>query len=114
MGFPSPADDYREGALNLQDLVVHPDATYFIKMIGVAMEPTIHAGDVMVVDRALIPLDNQIVVTVYKKKFWVRRIVQTVEHITLMADNSTFVDIVIGPDEDFAVWGVVTHSIHTL
>lgn len=40
MAFPSLADDYRESSLRLDDPNVHPSATYFLKMIGVAMEPT--------------------------------------------------------------------------
>lgn len=113
MAFPSPAADHEENTLKLDDLVVHPASTFFVKMTGVAMEPTIHARDVLVVDRSLIPLDGQIGVVVYQRSFWVRRIVQTDEDITLIADNSAFVDIVIQREaEDFMVWGVVTYAIH--
>ncbi len=114
MAFPSPAEDHRENTLNLQDLVVHPLSTYFLKMSGVAMEPTIHAKDVLVVDRSLILLDYQVVVVVYQERFWTRRILQTDERILLIADNRAFEDVVVSREEDFLIWGVVTYAVHRL
>jgi DNA polymerase V len=58
MAFPSPADDYRDSRLSLDDLIVHPAATYFVRNTGLAMEPTFHAGDVLIVDRAIVALDT--------------------------------------------------------
>ena len=43
MPFPSPADDYFEPRVQLDNLIVHPAATFFVRMTGMAMEPTIHA-----------------------------------------------------------------------
>ena len=65
MPFPSPADDYLEPRLQLDTLIVHPAATYFVRMTGLAMEPTIHAGDVLIVDRAVVPLDRRAVVVIF-------------------------------------------------
>lgn len=113
MGFPSPAADHKEDPLRLDDLVVHPAATYFIKMSGVAMEPTIHHGDLLVVDRALTPLDFQAVVVVIEEQFRVRRIIRGDEHSLLKADNPEFPEMALA-NEDFDIWGVITYAVHKL
>src|SRR5437588_358405 len=110
-GFPSPAADYKESRLRLDDLIVHPAATYFVKMGGLAMEPTFHAGDILIVDRAIIPLDGRAVVVIYRKQFMVRRIVTEDNRILLKADNPAFVDILASPDQ-IEVWSVVIYAIH--
>jgi DNA polymerase V len=97
--------------LALDDLIVHPAATYFVKMTGLAMEPTFHAGDVLIVDRAIVALDMRAVVVIYQEQFMVRRIITEDDQIILKADNPAFADIVDSPD-NIQVWGVVTYSIH--
>jgi DNA polymerase V len=111
MGFPSSADDYIEPTLCLDDLIVHPDATYFVKNSGTSMEPTFHRGDILIVDRALFPLDHRAVVVVLHENYYVRRIITEDERIILKADNPLFDDIIVSPDA-VQVWGVVTYSIH--
>jgi DNA polymerase V len=111
MPFPSPADDYLGPTLRLDDLIVHPTATYFVKNSGLSMEPTFHRGDILIVDRALAPLDYRAVVVVYHENFYVRRIITEDHQVTLKADNPAFVDIVVQPDE-VQIWGVVTYAIH--
>ena len=101
MPFPSPADDYLEPTLRLDDLNVHPTATYFVKNSGLSIEPTFHQGDILIVDRVLAPLDYRAVVVVYNSNFYVRRIITEDERIILKADNSAFVDIVVAPDGEW-------------
>src|SRR5205807_2674127 len=113
MSFPSPADDYLEPCLQLDNLIVHPAATFFVRMTSMAMEPTIHVGDVLFVDRVIVPLDGRAVVVIFQEKFFVRRILIEDDKVTLKADNPAFVDIVAALDE-VEVWGVVTYAIHKL
>jgi len=113
MSFPSPAADHEENVLHLDDLIVHPAATYFITMTGVAMEPTIHHGDILVVDRALMPLDFQAVVVVIEEQFRVRRIIRGDESSLLKADNPEFPELALENDA-FDIWGVITYAIHKL
>ena len=113
MSFPSPADDYLEPRLQLDSLITHPAATFFFRMKGVAMEPTIHAGDVLIVDRALVPLDGRAVVVIFQQQFLVRRVIIEDDKITLKADNPAFVEIVAALDE-IEIWGVVTYALHKL
>ena len=113
MSFPSPADDYLEPRLQLDSLIIHPAATFFVRMKGVAMEPTIHAGDVLIVDRALVPLGGRAVVVIFQQQFLVRRVLIEDDKITLKADNPAFADIVAALDE-IEIWGVVTYALHKL
>jgi DNA polymerase V len=111
MPFPSPADDYLESTSRLDDLIVHPSATFFVKISSPSMEPTFHRGDILIVDRALVPLDYRAVVVVYHGHYYVRRIITEDERIILKADNPAVGDIMVSPD-DIQVWGVVTYAIH--
>jgi DNA polymerase V len=111
MPFPSPADDFEVRTFRLNDLIVHPSSTFFIRIINLSMEPTFHIGDLLIIDRALPPLDYRAVLVVYKEHYYVRRIITEDERIILRADNPSFVDIVVRPDE-IDLWGVVTYSIH--
>lgn len=92
MSFPSPADDYSENRLRLDDLIVHREATFFVRHSGLTMEPTIHDGDALIVDRTLIPRDNQVVMVRLREKFMIRRIMAYDDGYTLLiADNPAFV-----------------------
>src|SRR5207302_589296 len=102
-----------EPRLQLDNLIIHPAATFFVRMTGLAMEPTIHSGDVLIVDRAIVALDMRAVVAIFQEKFMVRRIMIEDDKIILKADNPAFVDIVAALDE-IEVWGVVTYAIHIL
>lgn len=113
MSFPSPTDDYRELGLQLDSLIVHPATTIFVRMKGLAMEPSIHADDVLIVDRAIVPLDRRAVVVIFQEKFYVRCIIIEDDKITLKVDNPAFIDIVAALDE-VKVWGLVTYSIHKM
>lgn len=100
-GFPSPADDYIEKRLDLNELIIkHPHATFFVRVAGDSMRDAgILSGDILVVDRAIAPSHGKIVVAVINGKFTVKRI-----HI----DSQEYVN----QEADFQVWGVVTYVIH--
>jgi len=62
-GFPSPADDYVDQRLNLNDLVERPAATFFVKVTGDSMTgASIQDGDLLLVDRSLEATDGKIVI----------------------------------------------------
>ena len=77
------------------------------------MEPTLHSGDVLIVDRALLPLDGRAVIVIFQGKFRVRRIESYDDKVILKADNLAFMDIVADPGE-VQVWGVVTYALHRM
>lgn len=113
-GFPSPAEDYLDMDLNLHDyLVQHPSATFCVRAIGDSMvEAGIQSSDVMVVDRALTPKNNDIVLAVIDGEFTVKRIKKNDEELYLMPANQNYRPIKITSEMNFQVWGVVTFIIH--
>lgn len=113
-GFPSPADDYLEKSLDLHELIVkHPAATFFIRVQGESMQGAgIFSEDILVVDRSLSPLHNQIVVALLNGEFTVKRLQIKQNSCTLVAEHPGYAPIDISSDDDFHVWGVVTYVIH--
>lgn len=115
-GFPSPADDYLEDHLDLnQYLVKHPAATFFVRAAGDSMVDTgIHTRDVLVVDRSLEPGNNSVVIAVIDGELTVKRIMKSGGKLFLVPANPRYQPIEIQEGMDFEVWGVVTNVIHKL
>ena len=113
-GFPSPADDYIDMDLNLHDyLVKNPSATFCVKAIGDSMiDAGINNSDIMVVDRALTPKNNDIILAVINSEFTVKRIKKNEDDLYLMPANENYNPIKITEEMNFQVWGVVTFIIH--
>ena len=115
-GFPSPADDYIEKQLDLNDhLIKHPAATFILKATGNSMiNAGIFPGDLLIVDRSLEAVNNKIVVAVLNGEFTVKRLRKRQGRITLLAENPNFPPIEIPDEADFEIWGVVAHVLHTV
>jgi DNA polymerase V len=113
-GFPSPADDHLERALDLnEELVRNPAATFFVRVKGESMRDAgIRSGDILVVDRSLSPVDRQIVVAMIDGEFTVKRFRKKNGRITLEAENPSFSPIDVGEDQELTIWGAVTYVIH--
>ena len=115
-GFPSPADDYIEGKLDLNEhLIKHPAATFFVRAVGDSMTGAgIHPGDILIVDRALEPSNNAIVIAVLKGEMTVKRMRKTRDRLFLVPDNESYEPFEVTGETDVEVWGVVTVVIHLL
>jgi len=115
-GFPSPAEDYIEGRLDLnRHLIKHPAATFFVRVAGDSMIGAgIHPGDILVVDRALEPQDSNVVIAVIDGELTVKRISQRKGKLFLVPDNQAYEPLEIVEEMEFEVWGVVTSVIHNL
>ncbi len=115
-GFPSPADDYLENKLDLNDhLIKNPAATFFVRVTGDSMiDAGIHSGDILVVDRSLIPKEGNVVIAVIDGELTVKRIHQDRNKIYLLPENRNFEPIEITTEMHFEVWGVVSYVIHRL
>lgn len=113
-GFPSPAQDYIENNLDLNELIIkHPASTFFVRVQGDSMrEAGIFSGDILVVDRSLTATNGKIIVAILNGEFTVKRLVLELDQIRLMPANSAYPIINVHPDQDFQVWGVVTYVIH--
>ncbi len=115
-GFPSPAEDYIEGRLDLNRyLIKHPAATFFVRVAGDSMiDAGIHPGDILVVDRALEPQDSNVVIAVIDGELTVKRISQRHGKLFLVPDNKAYEPLEILEEMEFEIWGVVTSVIHNL
>ena len=115
-GFPSPAEDYVEGRLDLNKrLIKHPAATFFVKVTGDSMiKAGIHPDDILIVDRSLEPADKKVVIAVINGDLTVKRIRIIKGKYYLMPENEDYEPLEIREEMDFEVWGVVTNVIHPL
>ena len=115
-GFPSPADDYLDGALDLNKLLVrNAPATFFLRVKGDSMTGAgIHTNDILIVDRSVTPKHSNIIVAVLNGALTVKRLWKKNRQIFLMPDNPDYRPIDVTHMEDFQVWGVATSVIHSL
>lgn len=112
-GFPSPADDYLEKAIDLNEyLIKKPSATFLVRAKGDSMVGAgIFDNSILIVDRSLESRNGRICVVRLYDEFTVKRFFHYGTFITLKSENPKFKDKVIQPDEDFEIWGVVRSII---
>ena len=113
-GFPSPAEEYVEIALDLnKELIKHPSATFYAKVKGDSMvDAGIQDGDVLVIDKALEPKEGTVAVCYLDGEFTVKRLTVQEEGVYLMPANAEFKPIRITEENEFLVWGIVAYVIH--
>lgn len=114
-GFPSPATDYCERKLDLNELCVqHPAATYFVRAQGDSMiDAGIFPGDVIVVDRSISASHGDIVIASFNGELTVKRL-ETTPSTRLVPMNSQYDPVVIPEEADLEIFGVATTVIHSL
>ena len=113
-GFPSPAEDYIEGSIDLnRDLIRHPFYTFYIHVDGDSMEPKIHPGALLVVDKMAETRDDDIIIARIGETFLLKRLHMEGSRIILLSDNPIYPPIEITEDMDFEVWARVMHSIQS-
>ncbi|MCF7946258.1 MAG: hypothetical protein K9L24_05350, partial [Spirochaetia bacterium] len=87
----------------------HPAASYFLRVSGDSMRDAgILASDIIVVDRSLRPISGDIIVGALNGEFTVKTLLRKNGQLILHPENSEYQDILIGSEEDFTVFGVVT------
>ncbi len=113
-GFLSPADDYIDSKLNLNDhLIKRPASTFFIRVSGRSMEGCgIWDGDILIVNRSLKAKHNKIVVAVLDNELTIKRYMIKDGKILLVPENPDFDSIEINEASNVNIWGVVTCVIH--
>ena len=115
-GFPSPADDYIEGKLDLNELMgANPAATFFVRVAGDSMTGAgIHHQDILVVDRSLEPISGKVVIAVINGELTVKRLHRKGETLCLKAENPDYPDILINEGTTCEIWGVAAFVVHSL
>tara|TARA_B100000963_G_scaffold232003_1_gene202583 strand:- start:568 stop:963 length:396 start_codon:yes stop_codon:yes gene_type:complete len=113
-GFPSPADDYKEEDIDLNEyLIKNPFSTFFIRVKGNSMiNSGIQDQDLIVVDKSLIAKPGNIVIAIIDGKFTVKRLDKKNDEIYLKAENHNYPDLELKNYNNVQIWGVVIYSIH--
>lgn len=116
-GFPSPAKDYVEKALDLNEhLIFNKNATYIMRVSGSSMKGAgIYDGDEVIVDRSIPAIDGNVVVAVLGNGFVIKRLRVEDGVQRLVSENpsvSNYEDLVFLDEAAFTIWGVVTRVLH--
>ena len=114
-GFPSPADDYTEENIDLNEhLISNPFSTFFLRVKGDSM---INAGikdkDLIIVDKSLIAKPGNIVIAMIDGEFTIKRLSVKNDELYLKAENHNYPDFSFKNHIDVQIWGVVIYSIHS-
>lgn len=115
-GFPSPAADYAQGRINLNEhLLLNENASFLFRVSGESMRDIgIYDGDTLIVDRSIAPAHNQIVLAIVDEEFCVKRLYKRGQVIKLLAENAAFPEILFKDGQELRIWGVVTFNLHRL
>ncbi len=113
-GFPSPADDYIEASLDLNEyLVKHPSATYLARASGDSMTKAgILDGALLVVDKSITPKTGHIVIAAINGELTCK--ILDIEHRLLRAANPSYPSVSLNEDLDLLIEGVVVHAINPM
>jgi DNA polymerase V len=112
-GFPSPADDYIQDRLSLDEhLIHHKESTFFVRAKGNSMVGVgIHDGNILVVDKSLKPSSGNIVVAFIDGEYTVKTFIKRDETIILRPENPRYKAIEFKEGQILEVWGVVTSTV---
>lgn len=112
-GFPSPAQDYLEQAIDLnKELIRHPASTFYGRVVGNSMrDEGIEDGDILVIDKSLELIDDDLAVCFIDGEFTVKRVRLEADAAWLVPSNSDYPLIKVTKDNDFMVWGIATYTI---
>ena len=115
-GFPSPADDYTEQNIDLNEhLIRNPFSTFFLRVQGYSMvDSGIQDQDLIIVDKSLIAKTGDIVIAMVDGSFTIKRLDKKNNELYLKSENHNYPDINFKNHVDIQIWGVVTYSIHNL
>jgi len=114
-GFPSPADDYTEENIDLNEqLISNPFSTFFLRVKGDSM---INAGikdkDLIIVDKSLTARPGNIIIAMIDGEFTIKRLSIKNNELYLKAENHNYPDFRFKNHLDVQIWGVVIYSIHS-
>ena len=115
-GFPSPADDFLDTRIDLnEELIKNKAATFYGRVKGNSMiDAGIEDGDLLVIDKSLEPKDGKIAVCFVDGEFTVKRIKIEKDCVWLVAENKAYPPIKVTEDNEFLIWGIVTNIIKSV
>ena len=114
-GFPSPADDYTEENIDLNEhLISNPFSTFFLRVKGDSMTNSgIKDKDLIIVDKSLIAKPGNIVIAMIDGEFTIKRLSIKNDELYLKSENHNYPDFSFKNHIDVQIWGVVIYSIHS-
>ena len=112
-GFPSPADDFKELRISIdQEVVRNEEDTFYARVSGDSMQGAgLDDGDLLVIDRSMEPQNNKIAVCFIEGAFTVKRLKVETDCIYLMPENKKYSPIKISEENELKIWGIVTYVI---
>lgn len=112
-GFPSPAQDYMEQAIDLnKELIRHPASTFYGRVVGNSMSGEgIEEGDILIIDKSLELMDGDLAVCFINGEFTVKRVKLEKEFAWLVPSNPDYQPIKVTKDDEFTIWGIVTYTV---
>lgn len=114
-GFPSPAQDYMEMALDLnKELIKNPASTFLGRVKGTSMkDENISDGDILVIDKSLDLENNDLAVCYIDGEFTLKRVEidKNAKIVWIVPSNTEFPRIKVTEDNQFWVWGIVVYTI---
>lgn len=112
-GFPSPVQGEYADSIDLnRTLITNPAATFCARVIGDSMvEAGINEGDLLIIDRSITPHDGNIAVCFIDGDFTVKRLSVRPDGVFLTPANASFPELRVTEDNNFQVWGVVSHIV---
>lgn len=112
-GFPSPAQDYMEQAIDLnKEIVKHPASTFYGRVVGNSMSGEgIDDGDILVIDKSLELIDGDLAVCFINGEFTVKRVKLEKDFAWLVPSNPDYQPIKVTKDDEFTIWGIVTYTV---
>ena len=115
-GFPSPADDYLEDKIDLnQYLVKHPASTFLVRASGNSMlNAGIFPNDILVVDKSVKAESGNVVIAIIDGELTVKRYIKKRSSVILQPENEDYEPIELNGKSEAQIWGVVTSVIHDL
>ncbi len=113
-GFPSPAQDYWSGDIDLgEHLIRDRTSTFIVRTVGSSMERAgIFDGDRLIVDRGITPQHGHIIIAIIDGELTVKRLLLDRGGVVLHDENPAYPDIVIPELSELTTWGVVTWVLH--
>ncbi|HBE79081.1 MAG TPA: peptidase S24 [Firmicutes bacterium] len=112
-GFPSPAEDYLEPALDLnQELIKNPSSTFYGRVKGFSMKDAgVDNEDLLVIDKSLPYRNDALAVCFIDGEFTLKKIIREHNRLILMPANPDYQPIIVKEDAEFMIWGIVTYII---
>lgn len=115
-GFPSPANDFKELRISIdQEVVRNEEATFYARVSGESMQGAgLDDGDLLVIDRSIEPQHDKIAICYIDGEFTVKRLKVVSDGVFLMPENPRYRPIKVIEENELIIWGIVTYVVKKL